>query len=143
MQAGAADLIAPGRYQLTRLLRGQRETEGVIGPPPRARAPSVWPGSASPTIRSVPFSCSIRYAKSPEATAKTPASCCKHASGVTIAAEGLRQIADFYAVEADIRGIDAGHRLSARQARTAPLVAAFGDWLQQQRVSQIPGHAFQ
>ena len=53
---------------------------------------------------------------------------------MTIAAEGLRRIAEFYAVEADIRGIDAGQRLSARQARTAPLVAAFGDWLQQQRL---------
>jgi len=51
-----------------------------------------------------------------------------------IAAEGLRRIAEFYAVEADIRGIDAGQRLSARQARTAPLVTAFGDWLQQQRL---------
>lgn len=54
--------------------------------------------------------------------------------GSEIAAEGLRRIAGFYAVEADIRGIDAGQRLSARQARTAPLVAAFGDWLQQQRL---------
>lgn len=51
-----------------------------------------------------------------------------------IAVEGLRRIAEFYAVEADIRGIDAGQRLSARQARTAPLVTAFGDWLQQQRL---------
>ncbi|MBW6495348.1 MAG: IS66 family transposase [Burkholderiaceae bacterium] len=54
--------------------------------------------------------------------------------GSEIAAEGLRRIAEFYAVEADIRGIDAGQRLSARQARTAPLVAAFGDWLQEQRL---------
>jgi len=54
--------------------------------------------------------------------------------GSEIAAEGLRRIAEFYAVEADIRGIDAGQRLSARQARTAPLVTAFGDWLQQQRL---------
>lgn len=53
--------------------------------------------------------------------------------GSEIAAEGLRRIAEFYAVEADIRGISPGQRLSARQARTAPLVSAFGEWLQQQR----------
>jgi len=53
--------------------------------------------------------------------------------GSEIAAEGLRRIAEFYAVEADLRGLDPGQRLSARQARTAPLVTAFGDWLQEQR----------
>jgi len=53
--------------------------------------------------------------------------------GSEIAAEGLRRIAEFYAVEADIRGISPGQRLSARQTRTAPLVAAFGEWLQAQR----------
>ena len=53
--------------------------------------------------------------------------------GSQIAAEGLHRIAAFYAVEADIRGISPGQRLSARQARTAPLVATFGDWLQAQR----------
>ena len=53
--------------------------------------------------------------------------------GSEIAAEGLRRIAEFYAVEADIRGVSQGQRLSARQARTAPLVAAFGDWLQTHR----------
>lgn len=30
VQAGSAELIAPGRYRLTRLLRGQRGTEGAI-----------------------------------------------------------------------------------------------------------------
>ena len=54
--------------------------------------------------------------------------------GSEIAAEGLRRIAEFYAVEADIRGCAPGQRLSARQARTAPLVAALGDWLQQSRL---------
>jgi transposase len=54
--------------------------------------------------------------------------------GSRIAAEGLRRIAELYAVEAKIRGIHPGQRLSARQARTAPLVAAFGDWLQEQRL---------
>ena len=53
--------------------------------------------------------------------------------GSEIAAEGLRRIAEFYAVEADIRGVSPDQRLSARQTRSAPLVAAFGDWLQAQR----------
>jgi hypothetical protein len=42
--------------------------------------------------------------------------------------------AEFHAVEAAIRSYSLGQWLSARQARTAPLVAAFGDWLQQQRL---------
>ena len=33
LQAGSAELIAPGRYRLSRLLRGQRGTEGAIGSP--------------------------------------------------------------------------------------------------------------
>jgi len=37
-------------------------------------------------------------------------------------------------VEAEIRGAPSGQRLCARQARTAPLVSAFGDWLQKQRL---------
>ena len=49
--------------------------------------------------------------------------------GSEIAAEGLRRIAEFYAVEADIRGVSPDQLLSSRQARSAPLVAAFGDWL--------------
>ncbi len=53
--------------------------------------------------------------------------------GSEIAAEGLRRIAELYAVEADIRGISPGQRLSARRARIVPLVVAFGDWLQAQR----------
>jgi len=52
--------------------------------------------------------------------------------GSEIAAEGLSRIAEVYAVEADIRGISPGQRLTARQARSAPLVAAFGDCLQTQ-----------
>jgi len=62
------------------------------------------------------------------------ASCWKHAFGVTIAAEGLRRIAEFYVIEADIRGISPGQRQSAHQTRTAPLVAAFGEWLKAQRL---------
>ncbi|MEZ5722385.1 MAG: IS66 family transposase [Paracoccaceae bacterium] len=58
--------------------------------------------------------------------------------GSEIAAEGLRRIAEFYRIEANIRGRDPGQRLSVRQARTAPLVAAFGDWLQQQRLRISP-----
>lgn len=54
--------------------------------------------------------------------------------GSEIAAEGLRRIAEIYTVEKDIRGTSPGQRLSARQARSAPLVAAFGDWLQAQRL---------
>ena len=53
--------------------------------------------------------------------------------GSLIAAEGLRRIAEFYRIEAEIRGINPGQRLSARQTRTAPLVAEFGDWLTDQR----------
>ena len=53
--------------------------------------------------------------------------------GSEIAAEGLRRIAEFYAVETDIHGISPGQRLSARQVPTAPLVAAFGEWLQAHR----------
>jgi hypothetical protein len=37
-QAGAAELLAPGRYRLTRLLRGQRGTEGAMGNPASADA---------------------------------------------------------------------------------------------------------
>ncbi|WP_262386680.1 IS66 family transposase [Roseobacter fucihabitans] len=54
--------------------------------------------------------------------------------GSEIAAEGLRQIAEIHAVEKDIRGTSSGQRLSARQARSAPRVAAFGQWLQAQRL---------
>ena len=54
--------------------------------------------------------------------------------GSEIAAEGLRRIAELYAIEKDIRGCAPGQRLSARQARSAPLVAAFGEWLQVQRL---------
>ncbi|ATQ56665.1 baseplate multidomain protein megatron [Paracoccus yeei] len=38
IQAGAAELIAPGRYRLTRLLRGQRGTEYAMGTPAPAGA---------------------------------------------------------------------------------------------------------
>ena len=54
-------------------------------------------------------------------------------SGSPIADEGLKQIAALYAIEAEIRGLDPEARRLVRQARTAPLVAAFGDWLKQKR----------
>ncbi len=38
VQAGAAELIAPGRYRLTHLLRGQRGTEAAMGNPTPAGA---------------------------------------------------------------------------------------------------------
>ena len=38
VQAGAAELIAPGRYRLNRLLRGQRGTEGAMANPAPAGA---------------------------------------------------------------------------------------------------------
>ena len=52
--------------------------------------------------------------------------------GSKIAAEGLRQIAEFYKIEAEIRGTSPGQRLSARQARTKPLMDDFGLWLKAQ-----------
>lgn len=54
--------------------------------------------------------------------------------GSEIAAEGLRRIAEFYRIEAEIRGMGPGQRLSARQARSAPLVVAFREWLSAQRL---------
>jgi hypothetical protein len=45
-----------------------------------------------------------------------------------IAAEGLRRIAELYAIEAEIRGLGADVRLAARTARSASLVAAFRAW---------------
>ena len=53
--------------------------------------------------------------------------------GSPIAAEGLRRIAELYALEDKIRGRSAQQRLAVRKARSAPLVAEFGRWLAQQR----------
>ena len=53
--------------------------------------------------------------------------------GSTIAAEGLRRIAEFYRIEGEIRGRPPEARLAARQQRTAPLVQAFKLWLKQAR----------
>jgi hypothetical protein len=46
VQAGAAELIAPSRYRLTRLLRGQRGTEAAVGNPTPAGARVVVLDSA-------------------------------------------------------------------------------------------------
>nr|WP_272490684.1 transposase [Mesobacterium pallidum] len=51
-----------------------------------------------------------------------------------IDAEGLRWIAEPYRIEAEIQSMGQGHRLSASQARSVPLVVEFGDWLQAQRL---------
>jgi transposase len=53
--------------------------------------------------------------------------------GSEIAAESLRRIAEFYKIEAEIRGTSADQRLAARKARTKPLMDDFGLWLRDQR----------
>ena len=54
-------------------------------------------------------------------------------TGSKVAAEGLRRIAEFYAIEDDIRGASPERRLAERQARTAPLIEEFGVWVREQR----------
>ena len=49
--------------------------------------------------------------------------------GSEIAAEGLRRITAFYAVEADSRGVSPGQRLSARQARKISARSRLGEKL--------------
>ena len=55
-----------------------------------------------------------------------------------VAAEGLRRIAEMYAIEKEIRGEPPEVRLAGRQARTAPLVEDFGVWLRRQRARISP-----
>lgn len=55
-----------------------------------------------------------------------------------VAGEGLRRIAELYAIEAKIRGTSPEERLAVRQQRSAPLVAAFRDWLTQKRTQISP-----
>lgn len=50
-----------------------------------------------------------------------------------IAEEGLRHIADLYKVEADIRGNDPVTRLTARQARSTPIIKNMESWLNAHR----------
>lgn len=53
-----------------------------------------------------------------------------------LAKEGLKQIASFYKIEADIRGMSADERLDIRQEKTKPLMDTFKLWLDQAR-SQV------
>ena len=59
-------------------------------------------------------------------------------SGSEIGAEGLRRIAELFAIEGDIRGSPPERRLAERQTRSAPLVQAFSDWLKQKRARISP-----
>lgn len=59
-------------------------------------------------------------------------------SGSEIANEGLKQIAELYRIEAEIRGQSPAERLRLRQARSAPIVDIFGIWLKQQRARVSP-----
>jgi transposase len=52
-------------------------------------------------------------------------------SGSPIARAAIERIAEVYAVEARIRGTSAGHRLSTRQAETAPMMEALKTLLTQ------------
>lgn len=53
--------------------------------------------------------------------------------GSPIAAEGLKRIAEFYKIEAAIRGQSAEQRKAARQEQTKPLIADFEVWLKTAR----------
>jgi transposase len=55
-----------------------------------------------------------------------------------IASETLRRIAQFYAIEAEIRGRPPKERQAVRQAQTKPLVEALKIWLGE-RLEEIPG----
>lgn len=54
-------------------------------------------------------------------------------STAPIADEGLRRIGEFYAIEAEIRGLPPQERLAVRKDKSAPMIADFKQWLQQQR----------
>ncbi len=54
-------------------------------------------------------------------------------AGSEIAQQGLAQIGALYQIEEDIRGRPPTERLAARQARSAPIVARFKNWLDMQR----------
>lgn len=57
-----------------------------------------------------------------------------------IAAEALQQIARLYQIEADIRGLSAPERRSARQARSRPRLEELRSWFVMQR-AKLPGSA--
>ena len=54
-------------------------------------------------------------------------------STAPIAEEGLKRIAELYAIEADIKGATAEVRLEARHLRSLPCIEAFELWLARQR----------
>ena len=55
------------------------------------------------------------------------------ASTAPIAQEGLKQIAAFYRIEAEIQGQSADERLAARVERTKPKLETFESWLSRNR----------
>jgi transposase len=55
-----------------------------------------------------------------------------------IATEALRRIAQFYQIEAEIRGRSADQRQAVRQQKTRPLIEALKTWLEKTLV-QLPG----
>ena len=57
--------------------------------------------------------------------------------GSPIAAEAVRRIAEFYAVEAKARGLASVGRLALRQAMSRPLIDAFRPWLEAQ-LTRVP-----
>jgi transposase len=61
----------------------------------------------------------------------------QQATGSPVAAEALRRIAEFYAIETAIRGHAADARQSVRQSRSLPLVRGMKAWLEM-RFAQIP-----
>jgi transposase len=63
------------------------------------------------------------------------------ATGSPVAAEALRRIGEFYAIEAEIRGRPPPYRLAARQTRSKPIVDAFRILLEQQLPRIRPQHA--
>ncbi|HEY2419325.1 MAG TPA: IS66 family transposase, partial [Steroidobacteraceae bacterium] len=62
------------------------------------------------------------------------------ATASPLAEEALRRIAELYAIEADIRGMPAEHRRSARQQRSRPMVEAIRGWLTEQ-LERISGRS--
>lgn len=52
-----------------------------------------------------------------------------------IAEEGVKLIGELYRIEADMRGLDPGARLSARRERSAPIISNFEACLSQHHAS--------
>src|SRR4051812_6778413 len=57
-----------------------------------------------------------------------------------IATQALRRIAEFYQIEAEIRGTSADQRQTARQQKTRPLIEALKTWLEK-TLTQLPGRS--